>query len=405
MCPKMKNPKIICTAQGQKRPKKPAYLSVDLFAGAGGLAFGMSDAGFSPTALCEIDPTCCTTLRNNYKKLLPAPIIIQDDVRDIDFGQFCEKIDLLSGGPPCQPFSLAGSHLGYEDHRNMFPTAINVVRIIRPRVFVFENVVGLARPKFRKYFEYLRLQLTHPDIEKRLSETWDSHLGRLERHHSSGSTCGLNYRVLVHQVNVADYGVPQNRSRIFFVGFREDTGANWSFPVETHSVAALIKSMQSGSYWEINRVPKKHRIIPERLRPLQEHVYMDGRKPWRTLREAISDLPHPKLLKQSTAKAELFTQHNLRAGAKQYPGHTGSRLDEPAKTIKAGVHGSPGGENMFVDDKGAVRYLSIRECARVQTFPDSFMFAGAWSSVLRQIGNAVPYDFAHALGREIARIL
>lgn len=116
-------------------------------------------------------------------------------------------------------------------------------------------------------------------------------------------------------------------------------------------------------------------------------------KPWRTVRDALTDIPDP-----SQPGAWGFLNHNFQDGAKVYPGHTGSPLDLPAKTLKAGDHGVPGGENMMVLDNGNVRYFSARESARLQTFPDGYIFHGSWTETMRQLGNAVPVT----LGRQVA---
>jgi DNA (cytosine-5)-methyltransferase 1 len=113
------------------------------------------------------------------------------------------------------------------------------------------------------------------------------------------------------------------------------------------------------------------------------------------VRDVIGDLP----AFGSTAADSI--QHRFQPGARQYPGHTGSSLDSPAKTLKAGVHGVPGGENMLVDDDGTPRYFSVREAARVQTFPDGYRFEGSWSEMMRQIGNAVPVELGEALAVHI----
>ena len=116
-------------------------------------------------------------------------------------------------------------------------------------------------------------------------------------------------------------------------------------------------------------------------------------KAWRTVRDALVGIPDPR-----EPGSELFHNHNFQDGAKAYPGHTGSPLDLPAKTLKAGAHGVPGGENMMVYPNGGVRYFSVRESARLQTFPDGYVFHGAWGETMRQLGNAVPV----ALGRIVA---
>lgn len=118
---------------------------------------------------------------------------------------------------------------------------------------------------------------------------------------------------------------------------------------------------------------------------------------WQTVRDAIGDLPDPTDL----SKATLFNNHEFRDGARVYAGHSGSKLDEPSKTIKAGAHGVPGGENMVVLDNGSVRYYTVRESARIQTFPDDYLFSASWTESMRQIGNAVPVKLAKAVGDSV----
>lgn len=116
--------------------------------------------------------------------------------------------------------------------------------------------------------------------------------------------------------------------------------------------------------------------------------------------EAISDLPAP-----SSRAAKKWHNHLLQPGAKAYPGHTGSPLNRPAKALKAGAHGVPGGENMILYPDGSVRYLSVRESARVQTFPDDYVFLGSWTEAMRQLGNAVPVRLAEIVGSSVAKAL
>ena len=123
--------------------------------------------------------------------------------------------------------------------------------------------------------------------------------------------------------------------------------------------------------------------------------------PWRTVRDAISDLPDPE---RSTSQ-HTVPNHVLQPGARSYQGHTGSPLDEPAKTLKAGDHGVPGGENMVLLPDGRVRYFTVRESARIQTFPDSVLLAGSWTEAMRQLGNAVPVKLAEAVAKSVASSL
>jgi DNA (cytosine-5)-methyltransferase 1 len=120
------------------------------------------------------------------------------------------------------------------------------------------------------------------------------------------------------------------------------------------------------------------------------------------VRDAIADLPDPE---QGIEAAREIPNHRFQPGARAYPGHTGSPLDEPAKTLKAGVHGVPGGENMLAKPGGGVRYFTVRESARLQTFPDDYVFHGSWSETMRQLGNAVPVRLAEVIGRDVARKL
>lgn len=365
---------------------------------------GLHAAGFYPVNVIEWNSDCCATLRHNKARNHEAVKdwkLTQGDIREIDFGQHEGKIHLVSGGPPCQPFSLGGRHRAYDDSRDMFPQAIRAVREVRPQAFIFENVKGLTRSSFRNYFEYIRLQLQYPDIKVKKGEVWSNHLARLEQHHTSGSHAGLTYRVVTHVVNAADYGVPQRRERVFFVGFREELGINWHFPQATHSQDALLRDQVHGGYWERYEVPRKHRIVSsaatERIRLLKDAPM---ELPWRTVRDAIRDLPDPE--QQSVAK---FFNHHFQSGARSYAGHTGSPMDEPAKTLKAGVHGVPGGENMLLRPNGTVRYFTVRESARLQTFPDNFIFHGSWTETMRQLGNAVPVRLARIVGEDVARHL
>lgn len=373
--------------------------SFELFAGAGGLALGAQLAGFNSLGVVEWDKWACQTIRENKKDNYPLVKnwnVHEMDVREFDWTSIKEEVDLLAGGPPCQPFSLAGNAKAYNDNRDMFPAMISAVSALKPRAFVVENVKGLLRPQFADYFQYILLRLEFPERQIRVGETWDQHLRRLQKAKTAAPQpdSELTYNVVSTLVNAADYGVPQKRERVFIVGFRSDLGIKWSFPKPTHSLQALKWSQRpNGEYW------KRHQIDPT---VFYKNVTKprDERLPWRTVRDALYLLPDP-----TSKAAKNYLNHEFRGGAKVYPGHTGSILDMPSKTLKAGVHGVPGGENMLISDAGNPRYYSIREAARMQTFPDGYELNGAWSEAMRQLGNAVPVLLAQKVIASIAEAI
>ncbi|NOT53440.1 MAG: DNA (cytosine-5-)-methyltransferase [Deltaproteobacteria bacterium] len=386
--------------------------SVELFAGAGGLGLGISLAGFEHLAVVEWDKWACDTIRDNQQRGFPLVAdwaVAEEDVRQFDLSALPEGLALIAGGPPCQPFSMGGKHRAYNDDRDMFPTAIDAIRKLKPRAFIIENVKGLTRPNFANYYQYILLQLEFPEVARRASETWEAHFHRLQAEKTSGRPHAggqLAYNVVPTLVNAADFGIPQKRERIFIVGFRDDQGIAWSFPRDTHSFEALLHDQWvSGEYWERHELAKRKRPrMPESLAPRVERLRQRGaplfHRPWRTVRDALQGLPDPEKTTQSS-----FHNHQLQAGARPYPGHTGSPLDLPAKTLKAGDHGVPGGENMMVKDNGDVRYFTVRESARLQTFPDGYVFHGTWSETMRQLGNAVPVGLAHLVAASVAEKL
>lgn len=381
--------------------------SIELFAGAGGLGLGIAHSGFAHRLVVERDSDACHTIRTNFgsnTEFAHKWPLFEGDVRQCDFRKLEEKIDLVSGGPPCQPFSIGGKHRGFKDRRDMFPEAARIVRIVKPKAFIFENVKGLLRESFAKYFQYIILQLKYPEIVNTDDQHWTDHLARLEEQHTHGRYKGLYYRVLFRLVNAADYGVPQKRERVIIVGFRSDVCEDWSFPTPTHSEDALLNAQFSTeTYWETHKVAKRHRpTTPDHLRSRLDRAstLINDRLPWLTVRDSIADLPDPR-----TDKARDITNHRFQPGAKAYPGHTGSPLDEPAKTLKAGDHGVPGGENMLVQPDGSLRYFTVREGARLQTFPDWFIFKSSWTESMRQIGNAVPVRLANVVAGSVAERL
>ena len=378
--------------------------TIELFAGGGGLALGLHEAEFSPIAFVERDKDSCQTLSENWIKGMKARLEIFDtDVRCVDFSKWQDCVELVSGGPPCQPFSIGGKARGYQDERDMFPHAVHVVRTVRPKAFIFENVRGLLRKAFSKYFAYILLQLQYPELTRGNRQTWSEHLAALEEHHTAGRENGLRYRVLFQKVNAADYGVPQTRERVVIVGFRWDIKEPWSFPKPTHSQDALESSKWlTGAYWDEHHISAARRPQPPQgiAHKLACAETLPFASPWRTVRDALVGLPDPQ-----SPEASRIPNHRYQPGARTYAGHTGSELDWPGKTLKAGDHGVPGGENMMVFPDGSVRYFTIRESARIQTFPDWYQFPTSWTESMRQIGNAVPVRLARVIGASVAHTL
>jgi len=383
--------------------------SVELFTGAGGLALGCEIAGFNHLVLVERDKWACDTLRENQLRghpLLDDWNLYEGDVRTFDWQAIPSDIDLIAAGPPCQPFSVGGKHHAHFDQRDMFPATIEVIRKIKPKAFIIENVKGITRPAFSSYFYNIQLQLEFPQISAECGEDWLRHLKRLQEKKTSGQNrrSGLTYNLIPTLINAADYGVPQKRERVFLVGFRDDLAVKWSFPTPTHSYAALLHDQWiSGKYWKRHNLPVP--LTPPKLikqiEKTKQGMLFQTTLPWRTVRDAIGDLPIPQRKKNTPTIAN----HQFQAGAKIYPGHTGSPLDAPAKTIKSGNHGVPGGENMLIKDDGNVRYFTVRESARLQTFPDNFIFHGSWTETMRQLGNAVPVVLAQRVAASVAEKL
>lgn len=379
--------------------------SLELFTGAGGLALGTHRAGFHHLAVIERDHDACDTLRLNRARGLIDWTIAEGDVAAFDYTMYAQGIDLLAGGAPCQPFSLGGKHAGEADARNMFPQVFRAVRELWPRTFILENVRGLTRTTFRPYFDYIIDQLRTPSLKAIPGERWEGHKQRITAARAlEGNEASDHGYTVQHRVyNVADFGVPQQRHRVFIVGIRTDLPLGWSFPEPTHSEEALLYAQYvDGSYWAEHALSR--RPIPPRLVGRIACLAAMPKPPtkrWRTVRDAIADLPEPFDYLQHPS----YDNHLGIPDARSYVGHTGSLWDWPAKAIKAGDHGNPGGENMLRRDDGTVRYFTVRELARLQSFPDTWHFANSWTENRRQLGNAVPVAMAELLGRKLYELL
>jgi DNA (cytosine-5)-methyltransferase 1 len=374
--------------------------SLELFSGAGGLAKGLELSGLKHSALVELNKHAYASLCENFN----AEKVFLEDVRDFNL-EMLDDIDVVAGGPPCQPFSLGGKHKADQDNRDMFPYAICAIETLKPKAFVFENVKGLLRQTFADYFEYVVLRLTYPSFTAAANSDWKQHLGEL-RSLSQLPYAGIKYNVQFKLINAASYGVPQMRERVVIIGIRSDLKCSWLFPEETHSADRLFWDMHvTGEYWERHKIHKSERplidkSVKDKISRFTEKYGMlaPALMPWQTVRDALNNLPDPKSNHE-------ISDHIFRDGARIYPGHTGSTLDAPAKTIKAGDHGVPGGENMIRFPDGKVRYLTVLEAKRLQTFPDDFVIKGVWGEAMRQIGNAVPVLLAETIGHELVKTL
>ncbi len=363
---------------------------IEIFSGAGGLATGLGLSGVVHNAFVEWNADACNTLRRNYDE----SIVFEKDIREFDFSPY-SGIDIIAGGPPCQPLSLGGKAKGNEDSRDMFPSAVRSIRELMPKVFFFENVKGLLRTGFKEYLQYILLQLSFPTIVNTEGD-WRSHSKQIKKL-SRYMPLNESYEVSVNLVNAADYGVPQKRERVVIIGIRKDLGKSWELPRPTHSCEALLWDKYiTEDYWSRHNISpsnEEYAVFPDKKKHLKKifGFFPPELASWVTIRDALVGIP------EEGDKAYFPNEHIIRDGAREYPGHTGSPIDEPSKTVKAGGHGVPGGENMIKFDTGVLRYYTIFEAKRIQTFPDDYRISGSWTEAMRQLGNAVPVRLANII--------
>lgn len=195
--------------------------SIEICAGAGGQALGLEMAGFKHIALVEYEKKYCETLKKNR----PEWNIICEDVKNFSGKPYRNKIDLLAGGVPCPPFSVAGKQLGRDDERDLFPEALRLIEEINPKAVMLENVRGFLDPAFKDYRE---------SILKRIDE--------------------LGYNVQIKLLNASDYGVPQLRPRIVIVGIRKDVQGEFSYPLPTSekvkTVGETLLDLMKKNHWQ-----------------------------------------------------------------------------------------------------------------------------------------------------------
>ncbi|KUN80420.1 cytosine methyltransferase [Streptomyces bungoensis] len=355
--------------------------------------------------------------------------LVPGDIRNIPSFEFLRdaEVDVLAGGPPCQPFSLGGAHKGTGDERNMFPEMFRAVREMRPKAVICENVRGLLRPSFEPYFNYIIREMEMPFIQRAPGATWEEHDAVLQAaSRKSFSDPSERYVVDPIPVNAANYGVPQIRQRVIIVAFRSDLGVNWERhrPKEEFSLEALRRSMYDGTYWkrhdDVPGIDGVRESVMANLPPVPLNLDLDdGTKPWRTLRDAIAGIDDNEGKRLPDVPLEAVhgrltvgdvPDHVGWPGARVYTGHTANELDRPAKTVKAGVHGVPGGESVMRHDDpnfdgSGYRYMTVRETARVMTFPDDWSLAGPRGEKMRQLGNAVPVRLGEVFAKAVRAAL
>ncbi|MBQ6782068.1 MAG: DNA (cytosine-5-)-methyltransferase [Treponema sp.] len=331
------------------------FNSIELFAGAGGLALGLHEAGFNQILMNEFDHDACETLRKNFKDAE----IVEGDVHDIDFSPYKGKIDFLSGGFPCQAFSYAGNQKGFDDARGtLFFELARAIKETQPKVFLGENVKGLVSHDGGKTF-------------KVISQIIDE----------------LGYYLVPPRVlKAVMYKVPQKRERIFLVGIRKDLADKVTFhwPSPYTRVMTLRDAFYKGELYDCDVPESIGQKYPKRKAEILSKVPQGG--DWRDL---------PEDLQKEYMKGSFYLGGGKTGMARRLS------LDEPSLTLTC----APAQKQTERCHPIETRPLTVREYARIQTFPDSWEFAGSELNQYKQIGNAVPVNLAKAMGHSLIWLL
>ncbi len=330
------------------------YTSIELFAGGGGLALGMEKAGFKHIMLNEFDKDACQTLRTNRKHWN----VVQDDIHNVDFSPYKGKVDFLSGGFPCQAFSYAGNKAGFEDTRGtLFFELARAVKQTMPKVFMGENVKGLYTHDNGRTFNVIKSVIED-----------------------------LGYTLVEPKVlKAVQYKVPQKRERLILIAIRNDIASKvkFQYPSPYRRIMTLKDAFFKGELYNCDVPQSIGQQYPQRKKEIMDLVPMGGY--WK-------DLP-PKV-------QEEYMKGSLHLGG----GKTGiaRRLsfDEPSLTLTC----SPAMKQTERCHPTQTRPLTVREYARIQTFPDDWVFCGNMAAQYKQIGNAVPVNLAYAVGRSLIRL-
>ncbi len=336
------------------KPKR-AYKLIELFAGAGGLAIGMEKAGFKSILLNEIDKHACNTLRENR----PKWNIIEGDVSEIDFTEYNGEVDILSGGFPCQAFSYAGNKLGFDDARGtLFFEFARAVKESNPKVILGENVRGLLKHDDEKTLEAIKNIIDE-----------------------------LGYKLVEPRVlKAVFYQVPQKRERLLLVGIRKDLAeyVEFQWPSPYKRIMTVKDALKKGDLYPTN-VPKSDgQKYPKRKIEILSKVPQGGY--WRDL---------PDDLQREYMKKSYFLGGGKTGMARRLS------WEEPSLTLTC----APAQKQTERCHPKETRPLTVREYARIQTFPDEWVFSGPLTSQYKQIGNAVPVNLAYAVARSLIRLL
>ena len=331
------------------------FTSVELFAGAGGLALGMHLAGFRHVLLNEMDAMACQTLRRNHSEWN----VLEGDIHQVDFTPLRGKVDFLSGGFPCQAFSYAGKKGGLNDTRGtLFFELARAVREIQPKVFMGENVKGLLSHEDGRTLDIIRNAIAE-----------------------------LGYTLVEPRVLKAImYQVPQKRERLILIAIRNDIyeqGFRFRWPDPYRRVMTLRDAFFSGELFDKDVPESEGQLYPAKKARVMAMVPEGG--DWR-------DLP--------VEEQKEYMGGSFYLGG----GKTGMArrlsMDEPSLTLTC----APAQKQTERCHPTETRPLTVREYARIQTFPDYWEFEGNMSDQYKQIGNAVPVNLAFAIGRSLIRL-
>ena len=326
---------------------------LELFAGAGGLAIGLEKAGLKCVALNEIDKWACNTLRNNR----PNWNVLEGDIQSFDFLKYRNNVEVVTGGFPCQSFSYAGKRLGFNDARGtLFYEFARVVKEVNPPICIGENVKGL---------------LSHDK-----GKTLQGMISILDE---------IGYKVVpIKVLKAVNYKVPQKRERLILVGIRKDINIDFHYPEPHHHIYNLADALKKGELYDCDVPKSQGSEYPKHKKDVLKLIPQKGY--WRDLPLAI----------QKKYMGKSFYLGGGKTGMARRIG-----WDEPSLTLTC----SPAQKQTERCHPDETRPFTIREYARIQTFPDDWIFAGSVSQQYKQIGNAVPCNLGQEIGYSIVSFL